>query len=78
MLTEQSILNTRILTLQTSLHDARFQLNARSQELTDATTFRCECGQVMAKSSKTKHLKSPTHLMRIKCIVGDQNDANSP
>ena len=79
MLAEQAILNTRILSLQTSLHDARFQLNARAQELTDVTTFRCPCGQVMAKSSKAKHMKSPTHLMRIKCIVGDdQNDANSP
>jgi hypothetical protein len=69
MIAEQAILNTRILSLQTSLHDARFQLNARAQELTDATTFKCECGQVMAKSSKAKHLKSPTHLMRVQCML---------
>jgi recombinational DNA repair ATPase RecF len=78
MLAEQATLNTRILALQTSLHDARFQLIARAQELTDAKTFKCACGQVMAKSSKAKHLKSPTHIMRMNCVVGDQKDANSP
>jgi hypothetical protein len=78
MLAEQSVLNERISELQVSLHEARLKLNERTQELTTATKVTCDCGVVLARSSMRKHLQSPTHLLKIKCMLPDRDVFTKP
>lgn len=78
ILAEQGILNARIADLQESLQDARVKLNTMQRVIEAATKFKCECGDTLALSSKHKHLKSPTHLMKMKCMIGDKVDVAEP